>query len=192
MSRQDWDMTSGDRKYGGRTQADRVADRREKILRAAVTLYGRVGREGASVSAICAEAGLTTRYFYESFPSHDILFLAVFRGVSAHLLSDLHAARDEGDDPVAAFFAALAGHVGLAGLFLADLDHQDAAVRLAARQWEGELAAILVPEGADMLAVAGALGALFRVARAWVQGECAEPLEQVTATARRFLVSARG
>lgn len=180
-------MTSADRKYGGRTQSDRVTERREKILRAAVMLYGRHGREGASVTAICAEAGLTTRYFYESFSSHDMLFLAVFRGVAAHLVGDMRAAVEGGEDPLATFFAALSDHTGLARLFLADLDREEEAVRTASRQLGLDLADVLVPGVTGSLAVAGMLGALFRIARAWVDGGYAEPLEEVADTARRFL-----
>jgi AcrR family transcriptional regulator len=178
------------RRYGGRSHEDRVAERREKLLRAAVALYARMGREGATVAAICAEAGLTTRYFYESFSSHDALFLAVFRGVSSHLVEDLKAARDAGEDVPTVFFTALADHAALARLFLADFEHQEPGVRAAGRELGSDLAALLAPGVTDALAAAGLLGAIFRITRLWIEGGYAEPVEAVVATARRFIRAA--
>jgi AcrR family transcriptional regulator len=183
-------MTEDSRRYGGRSRTDRMAERREKLLRAALALYARVGREGASVTAICAEAGLTTRYFYESFPSHDALFLAVFRGVCGHLIEDLRASKAAGEDVLESFFIALSEHAPLARLFLADFEQQDAGVRSAARELGDELTALLAPGVTDRLAGAGALGAIFRITRLWVQGGYAEPLAAVVATARRFIRAA--
>ncbi|MFT3968387.1 MAG: TetR/AcrR family transcriptional regulator [Sphingobium sp.] len=183
-------MAEEKRRYGGRSREDRMAERREKLLRAALSLYARAGREGASVTAICAEAGLTTRYFYESFPSHDALLLALFRGVCGHLVEDLRATREAGGDVLAAFFSALAQHAALARLFLADFERQDAGVRAAARDLGADLTALLAPDAADPLTGAGALGALFRITRLWVEGGHAEPVEHVVTIARRFIRAA--
>lgn len=183
-------MAAGGRLYGGKSGADRKTDRRERLLRAAITLYARLGREGATVTVICAEAGLTTRYFYESFASHDALFLAVFRGACGHLIEDVRRVRDAGGDPLVAFFAALADHGALARLFIADVDRQDPGVGAAATQLRADLLALLLPAPVDAFSAAGALGALFRIARTWVEQDCVERAEVVAQTARRFIHAA--
>ena len=66
------------RTYGGQSHEARVAERRQRLMEAAARLYGREGAAGASVTAICAESGLTPRYFYESFANREALLLAVF------------------------------------------------------------------------------------------------------------------
>ncbi len=106
------------RRYGGASFEDRQADRRERLIAAAIEVFGRWGRDGATVAAICAEAGLTARYFYESFPNRDALFVEAYRAVQAELLTQM--AKASGPDPVRAalsqFYAGLASHPGLASV----------------------------------------------------------------------------
>ncbi len=58
------------RKYGGRTRAERHAERQERLVRATLTVLAARG-EATTMTQICAEAGLTERYFYESFTRRD-------------------------------------------------------------------------------------------------------------------------
>lgn len=57
--------------YAGESAEARMARRREELLDSALTVLARDGREGLSVSGLCASAGLNARYFYESFASTD-------------------------------------------------------------------------------------------------------------------------
>ena len=84
-------MTKPARRYGGIALEDRQAERRNRLIRAAIEVSARVGREGASVALICAEAGLTARYFYESFANRDALFLAAFGRVQDELFNRITA-----------------------------------------------------------------------------------------------------
>ena len=59
------------RTYAGESADARRARRREELLDSALTMLARDGREGLSVSGLCAAAGLNARYFYESFASTD-------------------------------------------------------------------------------------------------------------------------
>lgn len=68
----------GGRLYGGLSASDRVAQRRERLLDAALELYGTRGFAATGVKDICRAAGLTDRYYYESFSSAAELFIAVF------------------------------------------------------------------------------------------------------------------
>ncbi len=65
------------RPYGGRSLEDRVATRRARFIEAGIALFGRQGFRSTTVRGVCAEAGLTDRYFYESFESLEDLLIAV-------------------------------------------------------------------------------------------------------------------
>ena len=66
------------RSYGGLAMEERVAARRARFVEAGVELFGTQGFRGATVRGICAAAGLTDRYFYESFASLEALLAAVY------------------------------------------------------------------------------------------------------------------
>lgn len=66
------------RPYGGRTQADRAAERRRRFIDAGIQVFGQYGYRAATVRGLCAQAGLTDRYFYESFDSVLALLEAVY------------------------------------------------------------------------------------------------------------------
>ncbi|RDI53908.1 TetR/AcrR family transcriptional regulator [Nocardia mexicana] len=87
------------RRWRGVEPADRTATRRRQLLDAGLELLGTVGAAGMSMRAVCREAGLTERYFYESFPNLDALQLAVLDevvlGARDRLLAALTAAPPE-------------------------------------------------------------------------------------------------
>ena len=69
------------RPYGGLAMEERVAARRARFIEAGIELFGTQGFRGATVRGICAAAGLTDRYFYESFASLEGLLADVHRTV---------------------------------------------------------------------------------------------------------------
>ncbi|MBV9841468.1 MAG: TetR family transcriptional regulator [Sphingomonadaceae bacterium] len=183
---------SAERRYGGQSQEARIAERREKLMRAALALYGRVGPADASVAMICAEAGLTARYFYESFANRDALFLAVFEAVCARLLEGVRErANGDGGAALGALFTALAEHPGLARMFVVDLHHDSDEIRAVAKHFGVALAALIAPGVDDPLLRAGVMGATMRIARAWIEADYAAPIETVAAAAARFTLAAR-
>ncbi len=183
------------RRYGGASFEDRQAERRERLMLAAIDVFEKAGRDGATVAAICAEAGLTARYFYESFPNLDALFLEAYRVVQRELLAEIGRAA-QGSDPMGgaltAFFAALAAHPGPARVFLLDPHGREPVMQDAGRETAGKLLALFAPGVTDPLAQAGVLGAVVDVARRWISGGFAETVDQVTATALRFARAAAG
>ncbi|HEY0104440.1 MAG TPA: TetR/AcrR family transcriptional regulator [Rhizomicrobium sp.] len=184
------------RRYGGASFEDRQAERRERLILAAVAVFERFGRDGATVAAICAEAGLTARYFYESFPSRDALFLEAYGVVQRELLAQIArhvtTTADPAEAALHAFFAALAAHPGPARVFLLDPQGREPQMQEAGRDTAGRLLALFAPGVSDPLAQAGVLGAIVDVARRWISGGFAEPVAQATATALRFARAAAG
>lgn len=70
---------SGGRRYGGAEPEERQAKRRAALVEAGLAEFGADGYAGVSVRAICARAGLTQRYFYESFADRSDLLADVYR-----------------------------------------------------------------------------------------------------------------
>jgi AcrR family transcriptional regulator len=58
---------TGGRTYGGESPGERAARRRRAFVEAGIELFGQVGYRKATVRLLCQQAGLTDRYFYESF-----------------------------------------------------------------------------------------------------------------------------
>lgn len=77
--------SSTGRSYSGLTAAERKEQRREKFLEAGLQIFGTQGYRAGTVRALCKEAGLTDRYFYESFPDTEALLLAVYHRNLANL-----------------------------------------------------------------------------------------------------------
>jgi len=97
-------MPTASRTWGGTTLDDRKAARRAQLLDAGLELLGGTDANAVSVRALCRTAGLTERYFYESFSDRDDLVLAVYEQVAA-LAHDalVRATSDqEAPDPVRA------------------------------------------------------------------------------------------
>lgn len=72
----------GTRSWAGSTLADRQAERRTKLLDAAVSLLASGGGPAVTVRAVCRTSGVTERYFYENFSDRDHLVLAAFDRLS--------------------------------------------------------------------------------------------------------------
>lgn len=86
------------RAYGGVSADDRIAARRAKLLAAGLELFGTRGFAATGVKDVCREAGLTDRYFYESFNDGEALFLAVFDDLTDDLFRSVALAVVEGPD----------------------------------------------------------------------------------------------
>ena len=82
------------RRYRGVDDGDRRAERRRRLVEAGLELFGTGGYQAASVRQICAAAGLTERYFYESFPNREDLLAAVYEDIVAALRQGMGAALD--------------------------------------------------------------------------------------------------
>lgn len=67
------------RRYAGVNRAERTEKRREAFLEAGLEVFGTEGYRAGTVRRLCREAGLTDRYFYESFDSTEALLMAVFQ-----------------------------------------------------------------------------------------------------------------
>lgn len=66
------------RRYRGQNASERQDERRARLLDAGLELFGTTGYAAASVKQVCRAAGLTDRYFYESFADREALLRGVY------------------------------------------------------------------------------------------------------------------
>ena len=106
-------MADQGRTYAGRSDAERRADRRQRLLDAGLELFGTEGWSGATIERLCAAAGVATRSFYEEFSSRDVLLKAVYEGIMSgvvdHVLPQVMA---HGGTPEERIRVGLGGYVG--------------------------------------------------------------------------------
>ncbi|MFL6109223.1 MAG: TetR/AcrR family transcriptional regulator [Marmoricola sp.] len=79
--------TRSARSYGGKTAVERTTERRERLIEATIAVLAEYGEGRATMTAICAGAGLTERYFYESFANLDEAMVAAFDQVCDEILT---------------------------------------------------------------------------------------------------------
>jgi AcrR family transcriptional regulator len=80
------------RRWSGVPLEHRQALRRENLIAAGVDLLGAESGPALTVRAVCREAGLTERYFYESFADRDEFVRAVYDDVCTRAMSTLMSA----------------------------------------------------------------------------------------------------
>ncbi|OBF51038.1 TetR/AcrR family transcriptional regulator [Mycolicibacterium monacense] len=92
-------MSSGQRRgrWSGVPLQDRQALRRDELVTAGVKLLGGEGGPALTVRAVCREAGLTERYFYESFVDRDEFVRAAYDDVCSRAVSALMTAETPRD-----------------------------------------------------------------------------------------------
>ncbi|OBI88423.1 TetR/AcrR family transcriptional regulator [Mycobacterium asiaticum] len=88
-------MQPGQRRgrWSGVPLEDRHALRRDKLVAAGVQLLGGEGGPALTVRAACRHAGLTERYFYESFTDREHFVRAVYDDVCTRAMATLNSAK---------------------------------------------------------------------------------------------------
>jgi AcrR family transcriptional regulator len=66
------------RRYGGKSAEQRRAERRTQLIEAALDIWQEQGWAAVTMRGVCARAGLTDRYFYESFTDRDALLVTIW------------------------------------------------------------------------------------------------------------------
>lgn len=84
------------RPYRGVEATERLAARRTQLLAAGLDLLGAPDEPELTVRSVCQRAGLSARYFYESFSDKDELVASVYDWVIAKLAAGIQAAAATG------------------------------------------------------------------------------------------------
>jgi AcrR family transcriptional regulator len=186
------------RSYGGISATERVGSRREKLLDAALDLYGTNGYVATGVKDVCRQAGLTDRYFYESFSESSELFTAVFDHVTEELLAlvaeRVGAVPNEPEAQaraaIEAFVRALADDPRKARVIFVETASAGAEVEQHMRETLRRFAALVaetarphlpadMPERMIQMGALSLVGAIERVIIEWTEGQLDATIEEV-------------
>lgn len=115
MSREAENNGAG-RTWRGVSAEERRLRRRESLIEAGIELFGTQGYASTPVKAVCSQAGLTERYFYEAFDDREGLLAAIYGQLVEATQARTRAAIETAPDELyarlgvglEAFFAALA------------------------------------------------------------------------------------
>ena len=190
------------RPYRGVSAPERTARRRADLMAAAFDVLGTLGWEQATMTAICAKAKLTERYFYESFTGRDELLVAVFEELAERIRTVVVAALDSAPpEPEASARAAITVFVDLLtedprnGRVAMVESGATALLRLRRHQILGEFADLIVarartlfgpdalPAPRDRLNALLFTGGLAEVLTAWLAGEVTASKQDIIDTA---------
>jgi AcrR family transcriptional regulator len=101
-------MTTTERAYGGVSAVERRDLRRRRLLAAGAEIVRDQGLHAVSYRGVCRTAGLTERYFYESFANVDELLVALFeQELNAAMLEVMASVQAAGAAPEDAAAAAV-------------------------------------------------------------------------------------
>ncbi|MGZ5202076.1 MAG: TetR/AcrR family transcriptional regulator [Telluria sp.] len=188
------------RPYRGLGPEERRAQRRGRLLEAAISVYGERGYRHATVKAVCEAAGLTERYFYESFANSEELLIACFNAVTFGVFEEVVAAaqaagrnrKARSRAMLQAYFAALQREPRSARVFLVEIRgvsrEVDKAFDVALREIGRQVARVVAPPQAhdDELLQAGVIGGVIHIALRWIEQGYEPSLDVVTDTALRL------
>ena len=186
--------------YQGVPLERRRAVRREALIRAAIAVYGERGYRAATVRSVCAAAGLTERYFYESFDNSEALLVASYEAVIDAMLGEMRAAAEGApvDRRAAAvlrsYYALLRREPEAARVFLAEIAGvspavdrvSGAALKAFGLLLDAAMNGAEAREPSPGLLRAGVTGGIIHVALRWIAGGYAEPIDAVVEQAARL------
>ena len=180
-------MPSGQRRgrWSGVPLQDRQALRRDELIAAGVAHLGGAHGPALTVRGVCRSAGLTERYFYESFTDRDEFVRAVYDDVCARAMAALTTA----NTPRAAVeqFVALMVDDPARGRVLLLAPEREPVLTRSGAEWmpsfielvQRKLTRIGDPSQAAMVAT-GLIGALTALFTAYLNG-------RLTATREQFI-----
>lgn len=187
-----------ERAYKGISKAQRQEMRREALIRAAIEVFGTKGYARSTVKAICTEAKLTERYFYESFRNKEALLHASYQAVAEELQSALINSVDiaqknpfqAAQDALTVFFEFMHHQRAKARLFMLEVMGVSETMDKTYRQYATDMdALILASAGANIdtgnsqwntnIVAQGLTGAVTNITIQWILHNYNHPLEDV-------------
>ncbi len=192
------------RLYGGVDSEARATERRLRLIKAGLKVFGTKGFHGSTVKEICRTAELTERYFYESFESSEALLWAVYGQLIDDLkVRTLDAVAKVEQKPESMARAALTVYFQTvqrdrraARVMLFEVLGVSREVDRRYREAMGDFAELLralagplvassgvAKRGNPELIATGLVGASVHIAVRWVLNNCAQPLDEVVDSA---------
>jgi len=187
------------RRYEGQTIDERRHERRGRLIDAATRLYGRQGYRGTGVRAVCQEAGLTERYFYESFANGEALLVAAYEAAIDNLVTQISMVADPALPPaergrlmLEAYYARIRDNPDDARVFLIEIRGVSPEIDLVFERSLERFTELILdtndphrigPAATEPLLRRGMAGGLLHIALAWLEAGYDRPLDEVIAAA---------
>ncbi len=189
------------RPYRGVSAAERRKERRQRLIDAGVEAFGDQGYQATTVKTVCNAAGLTERYFYESFANREDFFRSVYEHLVGELLRkivDTVSAQQTPTDMarlgLRAFFSTLREEPHRARIILVEVTRVGGEVDAVWRKSMADYAEVVrgfipafFPSGKavenDRFLAAGLVGATLNIAMTWMLGDFAQPVDAVVDSA---------
>jgi AcrR family transcriptional regulator len=196
--------TARARYYAGLSAQERRESRRERLIEGAIRAYGELGYRNTTVKAVCEAAGLTERYFYESFANSEALLVAAFDTVSRRVFTCLEEVRKEHGDGtpderghavLRAYYQMLKDDPDGARLFVIEIARVGPAVDAvwgALLPEFGEVLSRMMAPNSDIkpkpgeLVRAGVVGGVVQIAKEWIRSGYARSVDAVAADALKI------
>ncbi|MET9491647.1 TetR/AcrR family transcriptional regulator [Nocardia sp. NPDC006630] len=203
--------TNAGRMYAGQPVEDRQRQRRARFLESGLTVFARDGYANSSVGAICKDAGLSSRQFYEEFTGRESLLLELYEQIDRESREAVAATIAEHSDAnaidiidaaVRAYIESIGRDPRKARVALVEVVGAGPKVeqfRLELRRAWGALLASAaedaamhgeIPPGDYEMRVLAIIGAVNYVVDAWSGSEPRSPLDEVIAVLRRVIMGA--
>jgi AcrR family transcriptional regulator len=176
-----------ERLYRGATNSQRATQRRERFIIAAIERFGGDGFHATTLKSLCAEAGLTERYFYESFGNFEELLCQSYQHAASAVTASIVAAVEKAEPTprsrmhvaLQAYFKAIAADPARARLLLLEIEGAGAAADVVYRaqlQSSADLIRYQVCAGlpdspgnglSPGLLTTAMMGAIYQLAKVW-------------------------
>ncbi|MQY30079.1 hypothetical protein NRB56_56770 [Nocardia sp. RB56] len=197
--------------YAGQPVEDRQRQRRARFLESGLTVFARDGYANSSVGAICKDAGLSSRQFYEEFTGRESLLLELYEQIdraSRESVSQALAAHADSatvetiDAAVRAYIESIGQDPRKARVALVEVVGAGPKVekfRLELRRaWGALLAGAAedaarhgeIPSGDYEMRSLAIIGAVNYVVDAWSGSDPRPPLSDVAQVLRRVIIGA--
>ncbi|MET8797833.1 TetR/AcrR family transcriptional regulator [Nocardia sp. NPDC004568] len=199
------------RRYAGQPVEDRQRERRARFLESGLTVFSRDGYANSSVGAICKDAGLSSRQFYEEFTGRESLLVELFalidRESRTAVLASLEQSTDQSalariDSAIRAYVQSIGTDMRRARVVLVEVVGAGTKVEKmrteSRRAWSSVLAKAAedaalhgeIPTGDYDLRMLAIIGAVNYVVDEWSGAEPRQPLDEVIRVLSRIIVGA--
>ncbi|WP_068280480.1 TetR/AcrR family transcriptional regulator [Aldersonia kunmingensis] len=199
------------RTYAGQPVEDRQRERRARFLESGLTVFARDGYANSSVGAICRDAGLSSRQFYEEFTGREALLIELYGEIETIAQNAVAAAMIAGasnspaevvDAGTRAYIESIGSDPRKARVALVEVvgasSRMEERRQQQRRDWAALLASVArravqdggIPPDDLEIRVSAVMGAVNYVVYDWSVSEPRQPLDHVVQVLRKMLVAA--
>lgn len=198
--------------YRGMRPEQRKADRRARLVEAALELFTTAGYHGTRIEQLCTHAGVSTRNFYEEFANKEALLLSLHNDINAlalhQVVNALRGLPDGADaaERIGALLNVFMSHITadprLPRLAYVEAVGVSPAMERQHQRWVAEWTTLIegeasraarrgqAPERDYHLIATALVGAVTGLLREWQAAATPVPEAEVTATMRHIMIAA--